>query len=230
MATSTESRKAQSRPAANTVTRAACDALGAALDAWLALDPDSRERLIPLEGKVVTIRLRGLQLEFSLAVEEGRMEVMPQPADGAPDTMLEGTPLTLLKAGLASPGERAALGGELEITGDTETGRRFQAFFQGVHIDWEEHLSRLIGDVAAHQAGNLGRGVVQWGAETREALQQDVGEYLQEEGRYLPHPDEVESFLSAVDRLRNDADRLEQRIQRLRRRIRELKQTPENPA
>lgn len=213
----------------DTVSQGACKALGAALDAWLALDPDSRERLAPLEGKVIAIHLRGLQLTCYMTVVDGRLAVTPT-LDGEPDTTLAGTPLALLKAGLVKPRDGAAFSGDLEIRGDVETGRRFQAFFQGVDIDWEEHLSHLIGDVAAHQAGNLGRGLAQWGKTTGENLQQDVGEYLQEEGRHLPHPGEVESFLSAVDRLRNDADRLELRIQRLRRKIQQLGQAPENGA
>lgn len=213
----------------DTVSQGACEALSAALNAWLALDPDSRERLAALEGKVIAIELRGLQAHFHMVADNGRLRVEPQ-REAAPDTTLSGTPLALLKAGFAKPRDGAALNSDLEISGDTETGRRFQAFFQGIDIDWEEHLSRLVGDVAAHQAGNLGRGIAQWGRATSENLQQDAGEYLQEEGRYLPHPDEVESFLSAVDRLRNDADRLELRIQRLRRKIRQLGQAPERGA
>jgi ubiquinone biosynthesis protein UbiJ len=40
-------------------------------------------------------------------------------------------------------------------------------------------------------------------------------EYLQEEGRDLPTPTEVEEFLADVDRLRDDAERLEARLARL---------------
>jgi len=46
-------------------------------------------------------------------------------------------------------------------------------------------------------------------------LLQNVGEYLQEEGRDLPNKTETEEFLRNVDTLRDDAARFEARLSRL---------------
>jgi ubiquinone biosynthesis protein UbiJ len=76
-----------------------------------------------------------------------------------------------------------------------------------------------VGDVAAHQLGNLARGVAGWGRASAEALARDAGEYLQEERRWLPHRRPVQGWMAEVDRLRGDLDRLEARVERLRRRL-----------
>jgi ubiquinone biosynthesis protein UbiJ len=105
--------------------------------------------------------------------------------------------------------------GAVEIQGDSELGHRFGNLLGELDIDWEEHLSKLTGDLLAHQTGNLVRGVGAWGHAARASLAQDLPEYLQEELRLLPSRIEVEEFLAEVDHLRDDAERLEQRIRRL---------------
>jgi ubiquinone biosynthesis protein UbiJ len=47
------------------------------------------------------------------------------------------------------------------------------------------------------------------------SLAGNVSEYLQEEGRDLPTPTEVDEFLAGVDQLRDDVERLEARLARL---------------
>jgi ubiquinone biosynthesis protein UbiJ len=134
---------------------------------------------------------------------------------GTPDAVISGAPWSLAR--VAYGGDRGALfAGEVEIRGDVTVGQRFEAILRGIDIDWEEQLSRLVGDVAAHQVGKLVRDTMAWGAKSAETLGRDVSEYLQEESRHLPQRDEVDAFLTAVDDLRNDVERLGARIRRLR--------------
>ncbi|NOY62884.1 MAG: hypothetical protein GXP10_07015 [Gammaproteobacteria bacterium] len=107
------------------------------------------------------------------------------------------------------------LSGAVEIRGDSELGQRFQAILNAIDVDWEEQLSKVTGDVVAHQLGNMARGVNQWLTETADSVAQDVGEYLQEESRDLPHPSQVAQFVADVDQIRMDVDRLDARISRL---------------
>ncbi len=132
--------------------------------------------------------------------------------------MLKGSPLTLLQMVLGD-GQGQGFPEELEIAGDVETARRFQSLLAGLEIDWEEQLSRITGDVAAHQAGNALRTLRKWCRQAGASLEQDTVEYLREEQELLPYRDEVEDFLAAVDTLRDDAERLALRVQRLQQRL-----------
>jgi ubiquinone biosynthesis protein UbiJ len=105
--------------------------------------------------------------------------------------------------------------GDLEISGDVELGRRFQRTMEDLEIDWEERLARIVGDVAAHELGNLLRGARAWQARSLHSLGEDLSEYLQEEARVLASRNRVEAFLREVDRVCTDADRLEARLRRL---------------
>lgn len=192
--------------------------LQAALNRALRLDPATLERLAALAGKAIEIRLRPFDLNFFLLPGPAGIELAAQ-IERAPDTVFTGTPLGLLRGALQRGERRELFGDDLHIEGDTDTGRRLKAILDGIDIDWEEQLSRLLGDVAAHQLGNLARGLGRWTRETGASLTDDLDEFLHEEARLMPPRAEVEAFLAAVDVLRTDADRLEQRVLRLQRRL-----------
>ena len=84
-------------------------------------------------------------------------------------------------------------------------------------IDWEELLSQYLGDIAAHQIGNVVRDVSGWAEEARHTLAQDTVEYLRNEAAILVETREIAEFVDAVDALRSDVDRLEARLQRIAR-------------
>lgn len=176
----------------------------------IQLDPESRERLRALAGRVVAVEFTGL--DQPLRVAFSHEAIVPAGSEAAPDVTVRGTPLALLSLAL-----RRGQGntGDVEFKGDVAVVHGVRALVMGLEIDWEEQLSRLTGDVFAHQAGNLARGLGSWLLDSGRTLEQNVGEYLTEEARLLPSEPEMAGFLSDVDRLRQDLDRLEARLERL---------------
>lgn len=187
--------------------------LEVAFNRYLQLDPDIPPRLAALDGEVIAVELDGLNQAFYLLPGIDGVRVMDR-HEGTPSVWIQGTPLALLRQWRSGP----AVDGDVTIEGDVTVGREFQAILMRMDIDWEEQLSKAVGDVAAHQLGNLWRGLRGWGRRSADTLVRDGVEYLQQELRALPPRPVVEQFLSAVDTLREDADRLTARIERLRRR------------
>jgi ubiquinone biosynthesis protein UbiJ len=166
-----------------------------------------------LDGRVMSLAAEGTPVTIYLRAEGGRLALTPR-HDGTTDASISGTPIALLA--LAGPrGEGALRGGGVRIEGDAEVAERFRDLLAETRPDFEEELSRVIGDVAARQVSNLARGLLEWGRRTSASFAGSVAEYLQEEGRDLPSRTEVDEFLSGVDRLRDDAERLEARLARL---------------
>ena len=191
-------------------------ALAAAINGWLGLDPAARSRLSVIDGRIIALHLQVLEQTVMLRVNGDRINVVHAP-DLQPDTVLHGTPLGMLQLGLGSDTAGTLFSGEVEITGDVETGQAFKAMLDEMDIDWEEQLSRVTGDVLAHQLGNLARRAGDWLHHGRTTLQQDVGEYLQEESRVLPSRIEIENFIADVSSTAMAVERLEARLQRLQR-------------
>ncbi len=202
----------------NTLKQSALDGLERTLNAVLRMDPDYRRRLAPLAGKLIELHIRGPELRLFLAPEPDALRLLAEVAR-TPDTTIAGSPLGLLRNAISRDPRREMFAGDAEISGDAETGSRVKQLLDDLDIDWEEQLSRLVGDVAAHQAGNLARDLRRWSGEGRDSLERNVEEWLHEESRLLPARAEVERFLTEVDVARADGDRLEQRVRRLEQAI-----------
>lgn len=197
-------------------------ALEGALNRYLNLDPDTPSRFAALTGKIIAVELEGLGRTIYFAPEPDGVHILAEYAD-VPDATLRGTPWALLRMGSLQSDSRAAREalalGAVRIGGDVELGQRFKQILDAVEIDWEEHLSGLVGDLLAHKLGNAARAVQGWGRQATATLGQDFAEYHQEEAYNLPRPDDVRNFIGAVDTLRDDVERLEQRVARLRSRL-----------
>jgi ubiquinone biosynthesis protein UbiJ len=166
-----------------------------------------------LDGRTLSLVLEGTPLTLCFRVADGRIAIDSGQA-GEADASLSGSPLALLS--LAGPGAEDRLrGSAIRIAGDAEVAQRFRDLLQQAQPDFEEELSRVVGDVAAHRVAGLARGLLDWGRKAAGSLSTSVAEYLQEESRDLPTRIEVEEFLEAVDKLRESADRFEARLARL---------------
>ena len=197
-------------------------ALEGVLNRYLNLDPDTPSRFTALSGKIIAVELEGLGRTLYFAPEPNGVRIVAEYA-GVPDATLRGTPWALLRMGGLQSDSRAArealASGAVQIGGDVELGQRFKQILDAVEIDWEEHLSGLVGDLLAHKLGNAARAMQGWGRQAAATLGQDFAEYQQEEALNLARPDDVQNFIGAVDALRDDIERMEQRVARLRRRL-----------
>jgi ubiquinone biosynthesis accessory factor UbiJ len=166
-----------------------------------------------LEGRVLALALEGTPLTLYFRVADGRVAIETR-HEGVADASLAGTPLALLS--MAGPGAEERLRGSgIRISGDAEVAQRFRELLQHAQPDFEEELSRVVGDVAARQVANLARGIFDWGRKAADSLSVSVAEYLQEEGRDVPTRVELDEFLESVDQLRDATDRIEARLARL---------------
>jgi len=190
--------------------------LEATLNRQIRASTPARERCRLLDGKVLGIEVTVPALELYFVAQPDSVIVTGQPG-GTPDAVLRGSPFAL--AALARPGAAGQVSsGAVTIEGDATVAEDFQRLFEHARPDFEEELSRLVGDVAAHQIGNFLRGAFDFGRQALDTLRLNTREFLQEESRDIPGVDEADAFLDGVDRLAADVDRAEARIQRLERR------------
>ena len=194
------------------------DRLEAALNRNVAQSRKAQALARQLDGRVIALIVQGTPLTVFFKAHDGRIELGTR-HEGATDASLSGTPISLLA--LAGPQAESGLrGGSVRIEGEAEIAQKFRDLLEQARPDFEEELSRVIGDVAARQVANFARGFLDWGRKASGAFAGNVAEYLQEEGRDVPARVEIEEFLAGVDELRESADRLEARLARLESRRR----------
>ena len=163
-----------------------------------------------LDGKVLAVHLSGAPLSIYIQSNGERMTLTTR-HEGSSNATLSGTPLAFLR--MVGPAPESALrSGAVHIEGDAEVAQTFSELLLQARPDLEEELSRVVGDVAAHQVGNLARSALAFGQRTAATFGQNVAEYLQEEGRDVPSRTEADEFIAGVDKLRDDVERLDARL------------------
>lgn len=196
------------------------DALLAAAEAVvnqvLALDPEGAARLAPVEGRVLLLELTGFGTRIYVVPGESRLFLFGA-YDAEPDCIVRGSPVALLGMVLAEHREDAVFAGAVSIDGDNRPAQVLGEVLRGLDIDWEEQLSKLLGDTLAHQLMSRARAGERWAERSGDIAGQNVREYLQEEAAVLPSRAELADFLAEVDTLRDDVERLAARVQRLER-------------
>lgn len=193
---------------------AALAVLEATINRYLALDPEGAMRLSDLHGKVFLVEVTGFDTCFYLIPGPTGMQLYGDYA-GEPDCVLRGAPLALARLGTAGRKEDQLFSGEIRIEGDTHLAQALSDVLGGLEADWEEQLSRLVGDTVAHRIGSQVRAAGHWGQGTADTLTEDIKEYLQEEVRLLPGRYEVRVLLDDIDLVHDGVERLAARVERL---------------
>jgi ubiquinone biosynthesis protein UbiJ len=105
----------------------------------------------------------------------------------------------------------------LQVVGDMEFGKQFRDFFSTLEIDYEEQLSKKIGDAIAYPLIQVLKTISLWARQNIENLGENVTNYVQTEMNWLVPDEELQFFFSDVDDLRDDCARLEARINSLQK-------------
>jgi ubiquinone biosynthesis protein UbiJ len=106
-----------------------------------------------------------------------------------------------------------------QVTGDMEFAAAIDYLRRNLVWDYEEDLSRVVGDVAAHRMANAAREADRWGRSALTNLASAFAEYATYETPMLASAAAVEAFNREVDEVRDAAARLEKRLELLQRRV-----------
>ncbi len=189
-----------------------------AINTWLRLDPEAMPQFYALQDKIIRLHITGLELNLYFFPSAYQVQVLGQYA-GKADTTIHGSPLALMRLATTTDAGKTLLDSDAYIEGDIGTGTQFSQVLGSVEIDWEEFLSRAVGDIIAHQAGNIASKTTGWLRDSEQAMRLNLGEYITEEEQLAVTESEVNGYLDQVDVLRADTDRLDARIRRLRQQL-----------
>lgn len=152
--------------------------------------------------------------ELRLAVLDSG-ELAPGASDAEPHVTIRATPGVLMRLAArdASAWSAAQVDGDMQFAAAIDHVRR------NLHWDYEENLSRVFGDVAAHRMAGAMREIDRWGRATVRNLAQNVVEYATYESPVLASAASIETFNRDVDEARDEAARLEKRIELIQRQL-----------
>jgi ubiquinone biosynthesis protein UbiJ len=181
------------------------------LNALLKLDPETVTRLEALNNAQITLCLRKPHIDLNFTLDTNGFHFQDTAAEKT-DLKMTVTLAQLIKTKLST---NKSFPKGMHMEGDTHIALALEQLFQKLDIDWEEHLSRFVGDVFAYKLGNFARKRKENLQRFSTSMQANMSEMLQEEAKLLPTSPRVDDFLHQVDRLALATDRLEARINHL---------------
>lgn len=183
----------------------------AILNRYLMLDPESKEHLYRLSGKVVKIEWGPLSYYWFFKSD---LIYLSKDYNGPADLILRGSTFDFLRMAFISK-DKALTDIPLQVMGDMEFAKQFKDFFANLEVDYEEQLSKIVGDGIAYPMIQVLKAISLWANVSVESLSQNLTNYVQREMHWLVSPEELQLFFSGVDELRDDCARLEARIKML---------------
>lgn len=178
----------------------------ATLNHLISQQPGANFRLTAHAGKVV--RLRSGPLDLLAHIDDaGKF------GPAGPETMADAT----LRVGFDSllrPHNPASLR-TVRLEGDQVLATDLGRILRNLNWDFEDDLSRVVGDLPAHHIAGQARAFHAWARRAVTSVAQNLAEYWTYEAPLLASSMLVEDYLLEVSRLRDAAERLEKRVQRL---------------
>lgn len=193
------------------IDKIACFGLEKAINHALAMDPTSVQRLQPLDGKTIALDIHDWRLTLYVRFTRHSVQLFSQEPTQI-DTKLIGPLFGLMRVGLAKGSSQSMVEQQVSLEGDSHTAELARDLFAQLDIDWEDHLSRIVGDSLAYHLGRGAKRLLNVAKQAAGATRQSTTEYLQFEINALPCRDEVEDFYQDIKVCRDDVERLSARI------------------
>lgn len=179
----------------------------------LKTNPEQLQQCAAMDGKTIALHINELGAPLYFSPNAIGIQITTTQPSTHVDTQITADMLALMRLALEQNNLPAA--GQVRIEGDAETGQQFQRILERVDFDWEEQLSKVTGDVIAHELGKGIRGLFAWGKSSGDTFVRSTVDYLQFESGDIVRADELEAFSAGVDDLRDDVARAEARVKRL---------------
>ena len=163
-------------------------------------------------GKTVLVSCPPARFTALVTIDGDLAAPMP---DAVPDATITLTPGVLMR--MAARDESAWR--DAEVTGDVDLAATIDYIRRNLTWDYEETLSKVFGDVAAHRMASAARELDAFARGALLNLGHAAAEYATYENPVLASANELQRFSRDVDTIRDDAARLEKRIAILSRKL-----------
>ncbi len=168
----------------------------------------ARAQLLPFSGKTVRLNIPPANASLTI-LEDGGLAMAGETLNADASVYL--SPSLALRL-IAKDTDAMS---QVRIEGDTELAKTLAKVLQNIKWDYEEDLSKVVGDISANKASAFAKNTAQEVKQQAVNFAEMTAEYWQEENPLIAKKRHVEDFLQKVDVLRDDVERLEKRLAKL---------------
>lgn len=213
------------------------------LNQWIDLDAATRHGMDQLHGKLLRVVIDAPQLSVDVLFDRGRVRLSPTAlgmGERPQYSLFEQRPYDRAHAPIAATtalhvanlielarliGASAGSTGNIPLQGDMALLQQLQQILAQAEPDIAAKLAPWIGDVAAHQIGQLLQHSQNTLHRSQHVMRTHGQEWLKEDSRLLAARWQVERFIEGVRDLRTDVERAAARVAALEQQSTEQQST-----
>jgi ubiquinone biosynthesis protein UbiJ len=180
----------------------------------LCLDEEACYALKKINKKIIALEFENTELKLYITPIENRLSINTE-CDVDPDVSIKSTLDSFLKTILPLKIQPLILPINMKIVGDTTLARDFQNIISNLKVDFEDPLSKFLGDTLAFQIGRFIRKASSSTFSIVETIMSDTSEYLRFEVEMLPDELLINEFNKEVDCLRDETELISKRIDKI---------------
>ena len=168
----------------------------------------ARGELLPFSGKTVQFNMSPANASLTI-LEDGGLAMAGETLNA--DASIYLSPSLAIRL-LAKDSNAMS---QVRIEGDTELAKTLAKVLQNIQWDYEEDLSKVVGDISANKVSAFAKNTAHEAKQQAVNFAEMAAEYWQEENMLIAKKRHVEDFVQKVDVLRDDVERFEKRLTKL---------------
>ena len=185
-----------------------------AINKVLQYDPNAAVKLAKLEQKSFAVKLTDLSIQVKFWVNQGTVSFSSNTEK--PDCYVETNAQYLKQLSDASQLTKLIKQDQLTLEGDLAIAQSFSSLLLDNDIDWQQLLSRYVGDGMAHRIHHSVLTLKTLIIAKQADLDYTVSSALVDEIKVTPSKFEVDDFVVQVDKVSARAEKLASAIKQLR--------------
>ena len=191
-----------------------CGLLETGLNKLQQLDTSAQQRRKILDGTIIGVMLKELNKPLYFVISKQQIDILSH-YDGQADCFIRLNISALQELQNSHQLTHLIKTEQLEVEGDIQLVQQFSQLLTEMDIDWEEHLSTIIGDVVAHKMCYHSKCAKQTLFSQFKKIEKQSARFLTEEIKLAPSALEVAYFCEQVSELDTHSERLQARINHL---------------
>tara|TARA_Y100000590_G_scaffold354628_1_gene407988 strand:- start:209 stop:829 length:621 start_codon:yes stop_codon:yes gene_type:complete len=180
----------------------------------LLLDEETCNALKKINKKIIAFEFINTKIKLYITFVGDGLSIKTK-CNSNPDVVIKSSPGNFIRKILFPKNQSSAHPFDMQIEGDITLARDFEEIISNLNIDFEDPLSRLLGNTLAFQISRFIRVARKSTFLAAETILLDISEYLRFEIEMLPDELLMSEFCKEVDFLRDETELTSKRIDRL---------------
>lgn len=191
-----------------------CSLLETGVNQLHQLDSSATLKRKQLNGTIIGVSLQEINWPLFFIISDQQIDVLSK-FEGSPDCFIRVSVGALAKLQDNHQLTTLIKTGQLEVEGDIQLVQQFAQLLTDMDIDWEEHLSKKVGDVIAHKFCYHAKQIHQGTFKQLEKVEKQTALYVTEEIKAAPSALEVAYFCEQINSLQTQTEQLIEKMNAL---------------